>query len=555
MIRAAASCLLSLLLWGGLPPPARAQEDHQHRHSSGEVEKLGAVDFPVSCNAAARERFGRAVALLHSFWYDEAEKAFLDVAAKDPSCAMAHWGVAMSLFHPIWAAANPAAGPSPEELQRGREAIRKAKALPSTSERESDYLAAVDAFYGPDPAEYATRALAFEKAMAEVHRKHAGDREAGVFYALALLGNAPPGDKSYARQKQAAEILNKVLPDAPEHPGVAHYLIHSFDYPKLAELALPAARAYSKIAASSPHALHMPSHIFTRLALWDDSIASNQASAETARRHVEKTRPGASSFDELHALDYLAYAFLQQGQDARARQVLDQVTAVSSLDVPNFAAAYALAAVPARDALERRQWRQAAALSVGPKWFPWSRFSYAEAIVHFARAIGGARGGSLATAQQALQRLEEIRKERLAAKDAYWAEQLEIQRLAAAAWIAQAENKADEALRLMRAAADLEDTTEKHPVTPGAVLPARELLGDMLLARGEAAQALKEYEDSLLTAPGRFNSLAGGVRAAAAAGDDAKARELYARLDALCLRADDSRPELRALRKQYAALQ
>lgn len=540
--------VLPLLVALALGPAAMADEGHQHQHGFGEPEKLGNVQFSVSCNKAAQDRFGRAAALLHSFWYDEAEKAFTEVTRLDPSCVMGYWGVAMSNYHPIWAP------PAPAELARGKEAVAKARATPARTDRERDYVAAIAAFYDKsETVDHPTRKLDYEKAMEQVYLKYPNDREAAIFYALALLGTAAPTDKTYAKQKKAAEILNKVLPEMPEHPGVAHYLIHSFDYPQLAELALPAARTYSKIAASSPHALHMPSHIFTRLALWDDSIQSNIASAATAQRHLQKTRPGAASFDQLHALDYLAYAYLQEARDGKAREVLAQVSVVETLDLDNFAAAYALAAVPARFTLERRQWKDAAALTTRPAAFPWAKFPYAEAITHFARAVGGARGGDLEAARSGLARLTEIQKALAEAKDAYWAGQVEIQRRAGDAWIAFAEGRRDEALKLMRSSADLEDATDKHPVTPGQVLPARELLGDMLLEAGRPAEALQAYEASLKTAPGRFNSLAGAVRAAEAAGDKAKARELYAKLDELCAKSDGSRAELAALRSAFKA--
>ena len=358
------------------PVVADDQEQHQHPRP----EKLGTVVFPTSCAPAVQARFTRAVALLHSFWYDEAEKAFGEVAAADPSCAMAQWGVAMSLYHPIWAA------PTPSEVKRGQEAVAKARAAAAPTERERDYVAAVETFFrDADTVDHRTRAVGYEKAMERVHDRYPDDREAAIFHALALLGTAPPADKTYANQKKAGAILNRVLPAQPEHPGVAHYLIHSFDYPDLAELALPAARSYSKIAESSPHALHMPSHIFVRLGLWDDSIRANEDSAAAARAHVEKAQPGATSFDELHAVDYLAYAFLQQGRDADALRMVERVRKVEKLDNPNFAAAYALAAVPARYALERGRWADAAALEVTPASFPWARFPYAEAITYFAR--------------------------------------------------------------------------------------------------------------------------------------------------------------------------
>jgi protein-disulfide isomerase-like protein with CxxC motif len=524
------------------PPGAYGEAPHQHEHAAADAETLGTVEFPVSCNAAAQAKFERAVALLHSFWYDEAEKAFTEVTKADARCAMGNWGVAMSLFHPVWAAANPTAAPSPAEMERGRAAAERAKAENAKTERERDYIAAVDTFYQePGAFGYPTRALAFERAMAQVHRRHPADREAAVFHALALLGTAWPTDKTYAKQKEAAEILKTVLPGAPEHPGVAHYLIHSFDYPGLAELALPAARAYSQIAASSPHALHMPSHIFTRLALWDESIQSNLASVAMAKRHVERTQPGAASFDQLHALDYLAYAYLQQGRDLDAKRVVEEVSAVETLDQPNFAAAYALAAVPARYALERRQWSEAADLTLRPTGFPWSKFRSAEALTQFARGIGGARSGNLGVARSGLERLEAIHAGLLEAQDPYWAGQLKIQQLGVAAWIARAEGQPGEARRLMRAAADLEDSTEKHPVTPGSLLPARELLADLLLDLGEPAPALTEYEASMKLAPGRLNSLAGALRAAEGSGDCARAAELRAKLEALSARAGGAR--------------
>lgn len=544
--------LLTVLI--ALSPGSTAYADegpHQHEHPA--AEKLGRVEFPVSCAAAARKQFQRADALLHSFAYEDSEKAFTDVTAADPSCAMGYWGVAMSFYHPIWAAANPAAAPTPAELKRGREAVEKAKSIGGKTARERDYIAAIESFYkDSETLDHATRALAFETAMETVYRRYPRDNEAATFYALALLGTASPNDKTYAKQKKAAEILNKVLPKAPEHPGVAHYLIHSFDYPELANLALPAARAYSKIAPSAPHALHMPSHIFTRLGLWDESIESNLASSAAARVRIAKLHPGATSFDDAHALDYLEYAYLQGAQDQKAKGVFDQIARVESFDAPNFAAAYAVAAIPARYALERRQWRDAAALTVRPATFPWQKFPYAEALVHFARGIGGARGGNLDTARSAHERLDAIRKALVEKKDEYWSGQVEIQRLAVAGWIARAEGKDLEAVALLRAAASLEDSTEKHPVTPGSVLPARELLADLHLELGQAAEALEEYETSLRTAPARFNSIYGAAKAAELAGDRENARAFYAKLESLCVHADGSRPELAAMRSFLA---
>jgi tetratricopeptide (TPR) repeat protein len=522
-----------------------AAQEEPHQHAIGPDEKLGTVDFPVDCNPAARAKFPRAVALLHSFAYEQAEQAFTDVLAADPACAMGHWGIAMTLFHPVWAAANPSAGPSPAQLARGAEEVRKAQTPGPRTARERDYVTAVEAFYlAGDQVELAARSAAFARAMEQVAIRNPTDREASIFYALALLGTASPADKTYAVQKQAAAILNRVLPEEPDHPGVAHYLIHSLDYPPLAELGLPAARAYAKIAPSAPHALHMPSHIFTRLGLWDESIEANLASAEAARRVMAASHPGATAFDELHALDYLEYAYLQEGRDADATHVLEQVRKVEALDVPQFAAAYALAAVPARHALERHDWAEAVALTVRPASFPWARFAYAEALIHFARAVGGARGEQIPIAHAALDRLTAIHDALSAAGDAYWTGQVEIQRRSAAAWIAHAEGRQEEARQLLRSAADLEDATEKSPVTPGAVLPAREQLADLLLETGDAPGALAEYEASLRSVPGRYNTLAGAARAAEAAGDAARARDFYKKLLAQCGKAGAGRTEL-----------
>jgi len=515
------------LLAGALAVAPAAADDVHDQHQHARPEKLGTVSFPTSCAPAVQARFVRAVALLHSFWYEEAEKAFGEVAAADPSCAIAQWGVAMSLYHPIW---SP---PTAAELKRGQDAVAKARAAAAKTERERDYVAAIEAFFkDADTVDHRTRAVAYGRAMERLAERYPDDREASIFYALVLVGTASPADKTYANQKKAGAILNRVLPAQPDHPGVAHYLIHSFDYPELAELALPAARSYSKIAESSPHALHMPSHIFVRLGLWDDAIRSNVDSAAAARAHCDKTHPGATSFDELHAVDYLTYAYLQEGRDADALRMVERVRQVDKLDNAQFAAAYALAAVPARYALERGRWAEAASLEVAPASFPWASFPYAEAITHFARAIGAARSGDITRARQAVERLAALRQAAIDAKIGYWPEQIEIQRRAAAGWLARAEGRNDEALDLLKQAADLEATTDKHPVTPGAVLPARELRADLLMDLGRPAEALAEYEASLKVAPKRRYALAGAARAADAAGQGEKAKALKASLKA-----------------------
>jgi tetratricopeptide (TPR) repeat protein len=509
-----------------------AQETHQHKHELS--EKLGRVSFATSCTKPAQQKFNRAVALLHSFWYDEAEKGFADVAKTDPKCGMGYWGIAMSWYHPVW---QP---PTTIELQNGIAAAEKASLVSARTQREKDYIAAIATFYkDSDKLDHRTRALAYEKAMEQLHLRYPNDREAGIFYSLALLGTALPTDKTYANQKKAAGILNKVLAAEPNHPGVAHYIIHSFDYPALADLALAAARSYSKIAPDSPHALHMPSHIFIRLGLWPESIESNIASAAAGKKH-------ASAKDEIHALDYLAYAYLQTSQDGKAKELNDAVYAMQKVDAQIFQVAYALAAIPARYTLERRQWAEAAALKVPVESFPWNKFAYAEANVYFARSLGASRSGDTAAASADIERLTAMQKSLAEAKEVYWATQVEIQRLGASAWLAHAEGKRDEALKLMRAAADLEDTTEKHPVTPGAVLPARELLGELLLELREPQQALKEFEASLRLLPNRFNGLYGAAKAAESAGDRNKAKNFYAKLTALGERGDGNRPELQA---------
>ncbi|HXM80146.1 MAG TPA: hypothetical protein VOA00_13005, partial [Thermoanaerobaculia bacterium] len=517
--------LAVLCLNTALAAGAGAQEMHSHQ---GSTETLGTVSFPVSCRPEVLPAFTRAVALLHSFGYEESRKAFATVAEQDAGCGMASWGVAMTYYHPIWAP------PTAEELARGRAAAEKASAAGARTDREQGYIAAIGAFYrDSDRVDHRTRALAYKGAMEDLARRFPDDHETSIFYALALLATAPPSDTTFANQKKAAEILNGLLEKEPRHPGVAHYLIHAFDYPPLAAMALPAARSYAKIAPSSSHALHMPSHIFVRLGLWPESIESNLASADAARRLVAKFHPGAASFDALHALDYLEYAYLQRGDEAKARQVLEEAMTAKTFDDPNFAAGYALAAIPARFALERRRWADAAKLEPPKTDLPWERFAYAPAITYFARSLGCARSGQPEGARTALARLEEIHAGLVKSPvpGPYdWAGQVESMRLAGTAWLAFSEGRQDEALNLARSAADLEDRTGKHPVTPGGVLPARELLADMLREMGRLKEALAEYEASLGSAPNRFNGLFGAARSAELSGDSRKARELYAKL-------------------------
>jgi tetratricopeptide (TPR) repeat protein len=520
--------LLCVCVILSLPTWASGHEGHQH--TAGDPEKLGTVHFPVSCSAEAQAQFQRAVALLHSFWWQEAAKAFTAVTQTDPSCAMSYWGSAMTLLQ------NPFTWPpAPQVLQEGWAIVEKAKSIKAKTQRERDYIAAIAVFYkDADTVDHRTRVLAYEKAMEQVYLRYPEDQEAAVFYALALDATALPTDKTYANQLQAAGILEKIFVEHPNHPGVAHYLIHSYDYPPIAQRGLTAARRYAQIAPSAPHALHMPSHIFTRQGLWQESIESNRASAAATE----------NPYDKLHAMDYLAYAYLQGAQDLAAKRVFDDMSALGKVNSEHWVTAYALAAIPARYALERHRWAEAASLTLQPNEFPLSRFPQAEAVAIFARALGAARSGDAAAAKKDLARLQVLHDTLIAAKQGYWSEQAEIQSRVVAAWVARAEGKNEEAIQLMRAAVEREDATDKHPVSPGPIVPARELLGEMLLEAQEPLQALQEFEHSMRVEPNRFNGLAGAARAAQRAGNTEKARTYYTQLVSLCDHADDARPEL-----------
>jgi tetratricopeptide (TPR) repeat protein len=441
--------------------------------------------------------------------------------------------------------------PTPAELQKGREAVGRARTAGAKTRREKEYIAALETFYkDADKLSHWERARAYAMAMEGVYLRYPQDREAAIFYALALNGTAPASEKNLANRTKAAQILYRVWPREPDHPGIAHYLIHSYDDPSLARLALPAARRYARVAPSSAHALHMPSHIFTRLGMWPDSIQSNLASAAAAKA---KAQPGGATHDELHAMDYLMYAYLQGAQDDLAKIILDKALAFSRADEVVFQVAFAWTAIPARFALERRRWKEAASLTPYPAKFPWDRFRYAEANIYFARAVGAARSADVDGARQEVEKLASIETALGGASGGYdWAKQVQIQRQAAAAWLAQAEGKTDEAAALLRAAAELEDSTDKHPVTPGAILPAREMLGDLLLELKQPTQALKEYEAVLQTAPNRFNSLYGAGQAAELGGNRQKARAYYKKLTTICGHATGRRSELQ-LAKEYLA--
>jgi tetratricopeptide (TPR) repeat protein len=524
--------------------PAAAQEA-PHRHSA--PEQLGSVRFPISCAPEAQRHFERAVAWLHSFEYQEAERVFLESAAADPTCAMSHWGVAMSQYHPLWAP------PTPAELAKARAALARARALPAGSDRERGFIAALSAFFADGGASHRDRTFAYEAAMDRLHQSHPEDSEAAVFHALALIAAGMVDDDSgFDRERRAAAILDQALAAQPDHPGVTHYLIHGYDYPPLAHLAIGAARRYAGIAPASAHAQHMPSHIFTRLGLWDDAIRSNLAAESAARAYAQRNSLAGTWEQQLHAMDYLAYSYLQQGQDGRAREVRDQLGRVDRVFPISPTGAYALSAVPARYALERRQWRDAAALALPANVLaalPWAQFPWGEGNIRFARAVGAARSGDAEAARSEIAELDRIRQALAGASGYDWGTQIQIQRGIAAAWAAEAAGSRADALRLMRAAADLDDATEKHPVTPGAILPAREQLGELLLEQGRAAEALAEFRASLVRAPRRLSALYGGARAARAAGDTGQARAYYRQLFELGCNGDRSRAEIAEARR------
>ncbi len=463
----------------------------QEHGSHGAKGPLGTVEFPVSCTAGAQESFTRGVALLHSFTYEESEEAFRDAAARDPRCAMAHWGLAMTEYHQLW---EPY--PGPEELQRGSAEIQKARELKRGTPREKDYVEALGVFYdGWKQRSHAARAMAYRDAMHGVQERNPKDQEAAIFYALALVATAAPEDKTYGNQRKAAAILEPVFAAYPGHPGVAHYLIHAYDNPVLAPQGVGAARAYSKIAPGLPHALHMPSHIFIRLGLWEDSISSNIAAVAAAQKHGDQG-------EEFHALDYLTYAYLQLGRNAEAEKIKEHLPAPSNVK-PSFAFKinYATAAIRARCALEQQHWAEA-------------------------ETLGAAHTGNLQAARREREAVRRLSGELKDKGDAYWAEQVAIQGEEAGGWVAFAEHRTYDALRLLRMAADQEDAAEKHPVTPGTVRPARELLGDLLMEMHQPKEALVAYQKVLAVAPGRRNAVGGAAEAARMAGMSSKLREI-----------------------------
>jgi tetratricopeptide (TPR) repeat protein len=534
-----AAMKLAVLTFGSLLAlPTLAAAQHEQHGADG--ERLGTVNFATSCKAETRGDFNRAVALLHSFEFRPAAETFTKVLAADPGCAIAHWGLA--LCH--WG--NPFAGiKTGPPLERGRDAAQKGLATGAPTPRERAYIAAVNELY-KDAATvpHRDRTIAYARAMDRVQRANPNDTEARIFYALALNQTAAANDKTYKVQLEATQILEPLWKKLPDHPGLPHYIIHAYDHPPLAEKALAAARRYAEIAPSAPHALHMPSHTFTRVGYWKDSVDTNIKSERTA---LQQNVIG----EALHAMDYQAYAYLQMAQDQKAKAVLDRLAATAAkLDMnamggaaPPVAGVYARNAIAARYALERGMWAEAAALRAQASPFP-----HVDAITHFARALGAARSGNAAAARSDVQQLMALRDKSAAAKDAYWTEIVDIQRQIANAWIAFAEGRKDEAISLMRKAADAEDATDKAAISPGPIAPARELLGEMLLEAGNARDALAAFEATMQKEPNRFRGAFGAARAAEALGNKAAAAKYYRQVLTIAKDSDNQRPELKRAR-------
>jgi hypothetical protein len=510
--------LLPALLSLGIA--ACATQDPHEGH--GAHARLGKVHFPVECNATAQRDFDLAMAYYHSFAWAQIREPLERVLESDPSCGMAHWARALASLD------NPFAWPgivSPAALSQGPEILETARRTGLKSQRERDYVDALAVFFrDSDKRDHRSRAKALEAAMEQVTQRHPQDREAATLYALVLSANFDPADRKYTNQLKAAAILEPIFKEQPQHPGVAHYLIHSYDYPPIASHGLDAARRYSRIAPDAAHALHMPSHIFTRVGAWKESIESNRESARVAAE-AARASPARGLHDQLHAMDYLVYAHLQLAQHRQAREVVEEMTQLKGFNPNIRTGPYAIAASTARYAIERNDWKAAAGLEVRP-----TRFAYVDAITHFARALGAARSGSPEAARADIAKLAELRDKLRAAKDAYWAEQVEIQWLVATAWLLHGEGRHDEALSTMGRAADAEDRTEKSVVTPGPLAPARELYGVMLLERAMAKDALAAFEATLVKEPNRYNAIAGAARASELLGDRAKAKTYYEKL-------------------------
>jgi hypothetical protein len=503
----------------------------------GPAQELGTLQFIIDAPASVQSSFVLGLKLLHSFEYDEAEKVFAGIIDQYPACAMAYWGVAMSNFHPLWAP------PSKEELIKGSKAIEIARSLKPASKKEAGYIESIAAYYENwEQTPHKARCLRFEKAMETLHASDPADKEAAVLYALSLNAAADPADKNFVKQKKAGQILQTLSPAAADHPGITHYLIHAYDVPELASMALPAAKKYASIAPASAHALHMPSHIFTRLGLWDEAIQSNLASVSSAQCYAEQT--GIKHWDEeLHGLDYLMYAYLQKGDSINAKKQLDYLLSIKEVEPANFKVAYAFAAIPARYYLENRQWTQAASLAFPKANFSWDKFTWQKAIIHFTRLMGAAHTGQSNIAEKELVEMKRIRDTLAAQGDEYKAQQVSIQIASGEAWMQLRSGNKQQALQRMHEAADVEAKTEKHPVTPAEVLPAAELLGDMLMELKDYPAALEAYEQNLKRHPNRFNALYGAALAAYKTGNMMKAKTYSQQLLQIA-NANSSRPEL-----------
>jgi hypothetical protein len=499
-------------------------------------QQLGSVNFKTSCNEVAQRRFDRAMRYQHSYWYLNAKEIFEEALKADPTCAIAYWGIALTYMD------NPHNAIPQPNLAPGLAAITKAKETGAATERERDYIDALMVMYADyDKIPHAQRMRALRDAQARVAAKYPDDDEAQIAYAITLNTSADLNDKTYAQQAKGAAILEPISKRLPQHPGVTHYLIHLYDYPATAQKGLEAANRYAKIAPAAPHAQHMPSHIYTRVGYWKESIDSNTASVQAAR--AEK-----SVGNYLHAQDYMVYAHLQLGQDKQARAVIDDMMKQTDFKATVAAADYALAASPARYAIDRSDWDSASQLSVRP-----STLNFAMAVSHFARALGAARSGKPEAARADVQKLAELRDKLRDANDNYWSGIVDIQRQVADAWVLYAEGKYDEALSAMSAAADAEDKTEKHVITPGPLAPARELYGFMLLDRGMTKEALAAFEATKAKEPNRFQGFAGAAKAADTLGDKETARQNYQQLVALTANADTERPEVATAKKYLAS--
>ena len=526
---------IAIFLWVTLLVSlAWCDEGHHHELTEDEV---GSVHFATSCSPAVEKSFNRAVALLHSFQYEDTRRAFEAIAAQDPKCAMAQWGVAMSHYHGLWENGDTAAGRV--ALHQAQEV---ASANPQTTAREKGYIDALAEIYREDGDKY-SHAQAFELKMAALQAANPGDSEAAIFHALALDNAAPKTDQTFANQRKCGDILQPIFAKQPHHPGVAHYIIHCYDNPVLAEKGLGAARMYAKIAPASAHANHMPSHIFTRVGSWDESISSNQRSAALAAEAEKTSKNGEARDQRLHAMDYLEYAYLQSGRVRQAKSVLDEMNSLLPVAGLTLTGDYATAAIPARYALELGNWEEAGALQASSQGTPW-----AQAITWMAVGVGNARSKHLERAAQAEQTLASLREATTKLTNPYWANQIEVQRREVAAWIAEANGKNADAVTLMRSAAELEESMDKSPATPGAVIPAREMLAQLLAEQNRPTEALAEYEADLKLAPKRFNAVYGAAVAAEAAGNaSASARYFQELIDTA---VGEERPELVSARKK-----